>query len=204
MLATQESELTLDKEQLRVLASDTRLEILKLLAKRNHNISELAAKLGYSKSTIYEHINRLAEAGLIEKVNSGFANKWVYYRLTRKGVQLFDKSRKIVVIIASFFVILAVSQLALLFLQSPYYLGLKAAAPKGAAQTVQEKAVGGEKEPEVPMEEKSAKPVTTPDERKTLQVGFLLYGSAACFTIAIILFAYYKANSSRIILKREL
>ncbi len=213
MLITQESELTLDKEQLKILASDTRLEILKLLANRNHTVSELATKLGHSKSTIHEHINRLVEAGLIERVNSGYANKWVYYRLTKKGMQLFDRGKRIVVIIASLFILLAISQLALLLLHSFYSTELKVAVPEEMTQAAPEKAASG-KDYKATIEQKTVGQAVTPEPKETrksigiqkkhLQADFLLYGSSACFVIALLLFAYYKASPSRIILKRKL
>ncbi|MCD6247140.1 MAG: winged helix-turn-helix transcriptional regulator [Candidatus Diapherotrites archaeon] len=217
MLITQESELTLDKEQLKVLASDTRLEILKLLANRNHTVSELATKLSHSKSTIHEHINRLVEAGLIERVNSGYANKWVYYKLTKKGMQLFDRNKRIVVIIASLFMLLAFSQLALLFLHSFYFTELEIMTSKETTQAVRENAFGKESGYKITKGEKTVEPAASPTAApeseeiqhskiltSSLQADLFLYGSAACFVIAILLFAYYRASPSRIVLKRRL
>lgn len=204
MLATQESELMLDKDQLKVLASDTRLEILKLLASRNHSISELAARLGHSKSTIHEHISRLVEAGLIERVNSGYANKWVYYRLTRRGMQLFDKSRKIVVIIASFFVILAVSQLIFLFLQSAQFPKLQESTPiSEEISQATRTGIVSKSSNEVVKEGESSEQMPVHEAEQAFRVDLLIYSSSACLAIALVLFIYYKSSASRIILKRK-
>lgn len=73
----------LDKETMRVLAVDTRVEILKQLKERRKMPSELSKTLGKNKSTISEHLKILSNAGLVQKTPQG--KKWVYYSLTDKG-----------------------------------------------------------------------------------------------------------------------
>lgn len=53
-------------EVLRALSSDARLEILKLLYRKPHDIEELAEKLKLRPVTIRHHIQSLQEAGLLE------------------------------------------------------------------------------------------------------------------------------------------
>lgn len=111
----EQQELVINNEQLRALSSDTRVEILKLLSERKYTVSEIAKRLNCSKSTIHEHIRKLEEAKLVERVESNYAPKWVYYRLTNKGTLFFDRSRRIVLVLAGIF-------LALAFLQFFLYL----------------------------------------------------------------------------------
>jgi len=75
--------LSLDRQSLKVLASDTRVDILKVLGKRRMTLSELSKKFGMSVSTIKEHLDSLSGAGLVDKKDEG--RKWKYYELTGKG-----------------------------------------------------------------------------------------------------------------------
>lgn len=62
-------ELRLDKESLAVykaLASETRLDILNLLAESSYTASDLADKLRLSKAVLSRHIAQLEDAGLIQ------------------------------------------------------------------------------------------------------------------------------------------
>ena len=63
--------------------TSARVRILLELRERPHTISEIARKTGYSKTTISYHLARLNELGMVERIERG---KWVYYRLTQKGV----------------------------------------------------------------------------------------------------------------------
>lgn len=87
-----EEQLELGKEVFKALASDTRIDILKALTERRKTLTELAESLNLSKSTAHEHLLKLTEAGLIKKVDS--PNKWIYYELTEKGLDLIQPKRK--------------------------------------------------------------------------------------------------------------
>lgn len=119
-----------------MLASGTRVEILKNLKERNYTVSELAQKLGHSKSTLHEHLERLMDANLIEKADN-YTDKWVYYRLSRRGKELFaDSGKRFVVIISSVFLAIGIMMIALSFfsasLFAPQYLSAaRAPAPAG-------------------------------------------------------------------------
>lgn len=76
----------IDRKTLKALAADTRLDILKSLGKRRKTPSELAKELNLAASTIVEHLNRLEEADLIRREETG--HKWIYYNLTEKGSAL--------------------------------------------------------------------------------------------------------------------
>ncbi|MBD3388652.1 MAG: metalloregulator ArsR/SmtB family transcription factor [Candidatus Altiarchaeales archaeon] len=75
--------ITLDRETFKVLAADTRIEILKKLSLHKLTLSDIAEQMGMRPSTIKEHLDRLVEAGLIEAEDRG--TKWKYYHLTPKG-----------------------------------------------------------------------------------------------------------------------
>jgi DNA-binding transcriptional ArsR family regulator len=76
----------IDRKTIRALAADSRLDIIKSLAKRRKMPSELSAGLKLSPSTISEHLKILEASGLVKKVDIG--HKWVYYELTDKGVNI--------------------------------------------------------------------------------------------------------------------
>ncbi|MDK2891059.1 MAG: hypothetical protein PWR21_1691 [Methanoculleus sp.] len=59
------ADIVLTKETFEVLASETRLTILKTLNERRMTITELAADLGLAKSTVHHHLQRLADSGLV-------------------------------------------------------------------------------------------------------------------------------------------
>jgi len=78
--------ITLDRDTFKVLAADTRVNILKSIHDRKKTITDLAEEFGMSPSTIKEHVDKLVDAGLIEYLDRG--TKWKYYILTRKGEQI--------------------------------------------------------------------------------------------------------------------
>jgi DNA-binding transcriptional ArsR family regulator len=70
------------QEAIKLLASDTRLNILKHLERRRMTVSELARALSLNKSTVHEHLAKLVEGGLIKRDESE-EREFVYYELTR-------------------------------------------------------------------------------------------------------------------------
>ena len=76
------SEIQIDKKTIAALSVESRIAILKSLSKRQMTPTELADELNFSKSTVHKHLQKLVAAGLVERVEH---NKWVYYRLTKKG-----------------------------------------------------------------------------------------------------------------------
>ncbi len=72
------------REEIKVISSDTRIKILESLKERKKTISELSKELGMSKSSVYEHLAKLAAVGFVRRKESG--RKWVYYELTEKGM----------------------------------------------------------------------------------------------------------------------
>jgi len=80
--------ITLDREVFKALASDTRLDILKRLDVRQKTVTELAKELDLNKATVFEHLEKLAAVGLIQKVEEDVERKWVYWQLTWTGRRL--------------------------------------------------------------------------------------------------------------------
>lgn len=76
-------DIVLTKDTFEVLASETRLDILKTLSTRRMTVTELADTLDLAKSTVHHHLQRLADAGLVAADDDGRA--WVYYALTSEG-----------------------------------------------------------------------------------------------------------------------
>lgn len=91
--------LTLDREALKALASDTRLDILKRLDERQKTVTELARDLGLNKATVFEHCERLLGADLIQKIEDD--RKWVYYQLSWKGRRILHPERMTIALLLS-------------------------------------------------------------------------------------------------------
>ncbi|ABN57162.1 MULTISPECIES: ArsR/SmtB family transcription factor [Methanoculleus] len=82
------ADIILTKDTFEVLASETRLDILKTLTTRRMTITELADNLNLAKSTVHHHLQRLADAGFVAAGDDGHA--WVYYALTPEGRALLQ------------------------------------------------------------------------------------------------------------------
>ncbi len=90
-----------DREVLKVLSTDTRMDILKMLSKGDRTPSFLGKKLGKSSSTIVEHLDVLTKVGLVKKLESP-GKKWVFYSLTERGEGIVKtKTRRLIIILAT-------------------------------------------------------------------------------------------------------
>jgi DNA-binding transcriptional ArsR family regulator len=63
---------------LKLLGDDTRLRILRLLAREPLNVSEVTSILGLAQSGISRHLSLLKQAGLVEERREGV---WSYYQI---------------------------------------------------------------------------------------------------------------------------
>jgi DNA-binding transcriptional ArsR family regulator len=95
-----EFKVTLDREAFKVLASDTRLDILKALDERPMTVSELGRKLELNKATVFEHLEKLASAGLVKKQDDD-ERKWVYYSLSWKARRILHPERVTIALLFS-------------------------------------------------------------------------------------------------------
>ncbi len=104
--------LTLDRETFKVLAADTRIDILKRLSEHKLTLTDLSERMGMSPSTIKEHLDRLVEVGLIEQMDRG--TKWKYYRLTSKGKDIVSpQETKVWILLGTSLLVMAGAALSL-------------------------------------------------------------------------------------------
>ncbi|MEA3190350.1 MAG: hypothetical protein QOD77_932 [Thermoplasmata archaeon] len=100
-------ELPLDDALLKVLSSESRREIMRLLAERRMTGAELATRLELGKPAVSEHLKKLLEAGLIDRFDDP-ERRWVYYSLSQRGRSILEPQR------VRFYLVLAVAALALM------------------------------------------------------------------------------------------
>ena len=89
--------ISLERDALLLLSSETRMEILKSIADRRKTLSELSKEIGISKSSVKEHLEKLEKAGLIKRVDEG--RKWIYYEITEEGAKIVRPEPEMKVII---------------------------------------------------------------------------------------------------------
>ncbi len=98
-----EDKVTLDMESFKILASETRVAIMKSLGRRRKTLTELSKELSMSPSTVKEHMDSLCRGGLTVLIDDG--HKWKYYELTRKGKDILNPGATRIMIILSVSVI---------------------------------------------------------------------------------------------------
>lgn len=103
----------LDGELIDTLASETRRRILKLLRKRRMTGSELARQLDLTKATVHEHLERLAEADLVDRQEDQ-ERMWVYYELSRRGSRVTNPSKSRMHLVIGAAVLAAAAAIAVL------------------------------------------------------------------------------------------
>lgn len=91
----------LDKQSFKVLASGTRLDILKTLDGKKMNLNDICRATNLHKMTLHEHLSKLAEAGFIKRIERE-GHKWVYYKLSWKGESLLHPENTHIVVLFSF------------------------------------------------------------------------------------------------------
>lgn len=84
-------ELPLEPDLIKVLAADTRRDILSLLQDQRMTVTELSRELDLGKATVHEHLDKLTEVGLVERQEDD--RLWVYYHLTGRGKRLLNPQR---------------------------------------------------------------------------------------------------------------
>jgi len=164
-----------DREVLKVLSNDTRMDILKLLSEGGRNPSFVAKKLKKSDATIVEHLQTLAKAGLVKKTVSP-GKKWVFYSLTERGQGIVSsKSRRLVIILATSFIAFAggVMSFGKYYATQFYYFG--------AIEATREV-------PEVLTNGSLEVPLSAP---LVGQAPLFLYISVVLFTIGLALLGFY-------------
>ncbi len=108
--------ITLDHDTFKVLASETRIGILKKLDKTRMTVTDLSKALDMSKATLFEHLEKLMKAGLIKKIKD--QRKWVYYKLSWKGKKILHPERMKIAIVLSLFIISFIILVSFFFITS--------------------------------------------------------------------------------------
>jgi len=135
-----EEKILIDKETLKAIALDTRLNILKLLSKKKYTLSDISEILGFGNSTVKEHLDILSKADLIKKEDT--ERKWKYYSLTFKGKRLIEP-REIKVLFAFITTLIAAVGMTFVFAKNFLMKGAQTfAAEAPRALNVMEAAKG--------------------------------------------------------------
>lgn len=91
----------IDRDVLKALSVDTRMDILKILSEGDRTPSDISKKLNKSDATIVEHLESMVKAGLVKKVEQP-GKKWVFYTLTERGKGIISsKSRRLIIILST-------------------------------------------------------------------------------------------------------
>jgi len=97
----------IDRDVLKVLSADTRMDILKMLNEGARTPSFLGKHLNKSDATIIEHLDVMVKHGLVKKVEQ-LGRKWIFYTLTERGRGIASsKSRRLIIILSTSFLMLA-------------------------------------------------------------------------------------------------
>ncbi len=98
---------SLDIESFKALASETRLDILRVLDGKKMNLNEITKATKLHKMTLHEHLSKLTSAGFIKKIERE-GHKWVYYKLSWKGQGLLhpENTRIVVMFSMTFFTLI--------------------------------------------------------------------------------------------------
>ncbi len=94
------TKVNLDINAFKALASETRLNILKVLDRKKMSLNEICNATNLNKATLHEHLLKLNEAGLVKRKERE-GHKWVYYELTWKGSCLLHPENTKIVILFS-------------------------------------------------------------------------------------------------------
>ena len=96
----EEGSVTLDTESFKALSSEARVKILQALDSKRMTLSDLSRRLGLTKPTLKEHLDRLDSARLVKREDEG--RKWIYYSLSKKARRILHPERTRFKILFSF------------------------------------------------------------------------------------------------------
>ena len=94
------TKVSLDIDSFKALASETRLDILKVLDGKKMSLTDICHVTNLHKMTLYEHLTKLTEAGFINRIERE-GHKWVYYKLSWKGESLLHPENTHIVVLFS-------------------------------------------------------------------------------------------------------
>ena len=90
----------LDKNVFKALASEARLDIIRKLDGKKMGLNDISNASNLNKATLYEHLTKLHEAGLVKRKERK-GHKWVYYKLSWKGENLLHPDNNRIVVMFS-------------------------------------------------------------------------------------------------------
>lgn len=129
------AKITLDRETFKALASDTRLDLLKIIDGKHLGLNEIAEVSNLNKATLYEHLTKLHEAGLIKRTERE-GHKWVYYTLTWKGSSLLHpENTRIVVLFTTTMIALSLGLFQLIWYIRGTLSNIKSSADTDSLKT---------------------------------------------------------------------
>jgi len=140
MSISNDERITLDRSTFKALASETRVDILKLLEGKQKTVSELARDMNMNKATMYQHLEQLREVGLVKRLDGDERNttikadpleeptvgpprKWVYYKLTWKGKNVVNPGKVKFAVMLAVIGIISIAVIAL-FVASVAFNGM--------------------------------------------------------------------------------
>lgn len=91
-IASSPTNLQVLADQLKVLAEPNRLLIFHLLMEGVQCNCELGDKLQMAPNLISHHLRVLREAGLVDVERDTMDNRWVYYSINRKSLELLNQA----------------------------------------------------------------------------------------------------------------
>lgn len=106
------ADLELDLNLIKAISSDKRIDILKFLNKGRKTPTDISKELHLSTPTVLEHLDKLIENKLVERIDEG--RKWKYYSLTDKGELLVNSNNSKRQIPVRIFITLGIGLLLLL------------------------------------------------------------------------------------------
>lgn len=115
------AKITLNINDLKTLASETRLIILKALDSKRLSLNDLCSVTNLNKMTLHEHLSKLVENGYVKK-HEREGHKWVYYSLSWKGSSiLHPENTKILVFFCTTVFALSLSIISLMVLMKTWF-----------------------------------------------------------------------------------
>jgi len=100
------TKITLETKDFKVLASETRLAILKALDGKKMGLKDISRVTNLHEMTLHEHLEKLVESGFVKRKERK-GHKWVYYQLSWKGESLIHpENTKVVVLFTTAFITL--------------------------------------------------------------------------------------------------
>lgn len=124
------TKISLEINDIKALASDSRLEILKALDGKRLNLKDITTITQLNKATLHTHLSKLLEAGFVKKKERE-GHKWVYYKLTWKGeCLLHPENTRIVVLFSLAILSFAAGVIQLLSYAKGTIVGIAETIPK--------------------------------------------------------------------------